>query len=238
LHPLGLRPARTHFSVESRDMLDGTNPQPPETQSGIDSAELYLRQGEPLLAYNAVQDGLRVSPGNLRLRQLKGLVLARSGDVERANQLLSELTAGGTADAETLGMLARTHKDLALGTTNAPRRAVHLASAFRIYYRAYEEARRSAAASDAWYTGINAATIAVLQGDFDSARRIAGEVRDLCRLALRNGSATTNYWLEATLGEAALILGDHEDAVAHYARAAHLAAGSFGHLASTRRQLV
>jgi hypothetical protein len=75
-------------------MLDGTNPQPPEAQSGIDSAELYLRQGEPLLAYNAVQDGLRVSPGNLRLRQLKGLVLARSGDVERANQLLSEQTAG------------------------------------------------------------------------------------------------------------------------------------------------
>ena len=219
-------------------MDDSTNPQPPEAQSGIDSAELYLRQGEPLLAYNAVQDGLRVSPGNLRLRQLKGLVLARSGDVERANQLLSELTAGGTADAETLGMLARTHKDLALGSANAARRAVHLASAFGIYSRAYEEARRSAAASDAWYTGINAATIAVLQGNIDTARRIAGDVQDICELpALRNRSATTNYWLEATLGEAALILGDHEDAVAHYAQAAHLAAGSFGNLASTRRQV-
>jgi predicted Zn-dependent protease len=129
----------------------------------IDSAELYLRQGEPLLAYNAVQDGLRVSPGNLRLRQLQGLALARSGDVERANQLLSDLAAEGGADAETLGMLARTHKDLALKTTNAARRAVHLQSAFGIYYQAYEAARKGAAASDAWYTGINAATIAVLQ---------------------------------------------------------------------------
>jgi class 3 adenylate cyclase len=218
-------------------MVDSTHPQQPEAQSRIDSAELYLRQGEPLLAYNAVQDGLHVSPGNLRLRQLKGLVLARSGDVERANQLLSELTAGGTADAETLGMLARTHKDLALRTTDAARRAAHLASAFGIYYQAYEEARRNAAASDAWYTGINAATIAVLQGNLDSARRIAHDVRDLCGLALSNRTAATNYWLEATLGEAALILGDHADAVAHYARAAHLAAGSFGNLASTRRQV-
>jgi class 3 adenylate cyclase/tetratricopeptide (TPR) repeat protein len=214
------------------------NPQlPPEVQSGIDSVEQYLRQGEPLLAYNAVQDALRVSPGNLRLRQLKGLALARSGDVERANQLLSELAAEGTSDAETLGMLARTHKDLALKTTNAARRDIHFASAFGIYSRAYEEARRSAEASNAWYTGINAATIAVLQGNFEAARRIAGDVRDLCGLALRNPPATTDYWLEATLGEAALILGDDSDSLAHYARAANLAAGSFGNLASTRRQV-
>ena len=213
------------------------NPQPPEVQSGIDSVELYLRQGEPLLAYNAVQDALRVSPGNLRLRQLKGLALARSGDVERANQLLSEIAAEGTSDAETLGMLARTHKDLALMTTNAARRDVHLASAFGIYYRAYEEARRSAAASHAWYTGINAATMAVLQGNLDAARRIAGDVRHVCELTLKDASAATDYWLEATLGEAALILGDDSDSAAHYARAADLAAGSFGNLASTRRQV-
>jgi class 3 adenylate cyclase len=219
-------------------MLDSINPQPlPEAQSQIDSAELYLRQGEPLLAYNAVQDGLRISPGNLRLRQLKGLVLARSGDVERANQLLCDLAAEGTTDAQTLGMLARTHKDLALKTTNAVRRDVHLAAAFGIYFQAYEEARSGAAAADAWYTGINAATIAVLQGNLDAARRIAGDVRDLCGLAMTRPSATTDYWLEATLGEAALILGNDSDSATHYARAADLAAGSFGNLVSTRRQV-
>jgi class 3 adenylate cyclase len=218
-------------------MVDVNPPLPPGVQSGIDGVEQYLRQGEPLLAYNAVQDALRVSPENLRLRQLKGLALARSGDVERANQLLSELVAEGTSDAETLGMLARTHKDLALDTTNPARRDVHLASAFAIYSRAYEEARSRAAASNAWYTGINAATIAVLQGNLEAARRIAGDVRDLCGLALRNPPATIDYWLEATLGEAALILGDDSDSVAHYARAANLAAGSFGNLASTLRQV-
>ena len=80
----------------------------------------------------------------------KGLALARSGDIELANQLLTDLAAEGTSDAETLGMLARTHKDLALRTTNAARRTEHLASAFRIYYQAYEVARRGAVASAAW----------------------------------------------------------------------------------------
>jgi class 3 adenylate cyclase len=219
-------------------MVDNTSPRlPPEAQSGIDSVEQYLRQGEQLLAYNAVQEGLRVWPGNLRLRQLKGLALARSGDVERANQLLAELAAEGTSDAETLGMLARTHKDLALRTKNAVRRNAHLASAFAIYYQAYHQASMRGTASDAWYTGINAATVAVLQGNLEDARRIAGEVRDLCSRALRNPSAATNYWLEATLGEAALILGDGAESTAHYMRAVNLATGSFGNLASTRRQV-
>src|SRR5271154_3316706 len=103
-------------------MVDDSNPPPPSAAQSIDSVEQYLRQGEPLLAYNAVQEGLRVRPGNLRLRQLQGLALARSGDVGLANRLLADLAAAGTSDAETLGMLARTHKDLALSTANAARR--------------------------------------------------------------------------------------------------------------------
>jgi hypothetical protein len=50
-------------------MVDNANPQlPPEAQSAITSVEHYLRQGEPLLANNAVQEGVRIWPGNLRLR--------------------------------------------------------------------------------------------------------------------------------------------------------------------------
>ena len=143
----------------------------------ITVVEQFLRQGEPLLAYNAVQDGLRVRPGNLRLRQLRGLAVARSGDTARANELLCELAAEGVADAETLGMLARTHKDLALASRSAPDRASHLVSAFRSYSQAYEAACTSGAFGDASYTGINAATIAVLQEDLATARRIARDVR-------------------------------------------------------------
>jgi class 3 adenylate cyclase len=208
----------------------------PEAQSTIDAVEQWLRQGEPLLAYNAVQAGLHVWPENLRLRQLRGLAIARSGDIERANRLLRQLAAEGMADAETLGMLARTHKDLALKTTDAASCTFHLASAFRIYRQAYESACVHGASGDAWYTGINAAAVAVLQGEVATARRIAGDVRGLCIRAQADPSGANDYWLEATLGEAALILGDGANSFAHYARAAKLASGRFGNLATTRRQ--
>jgi hypothetical protein len=207
-----------------------------EERSAIDAVERCLRQGEPLIAHNTVQEGLQAFPMSLRLRQLRGLAVARSGDIERANHLLRQLADEGIADAETLGMLARTHKDLGLRTAEGPDRAVHFASAFRIYRQAYEAARRAGAAADAWYTGINAATIAVLQGDLATARGIAAEVRHLCIGAQANPSAVTDYWLEATLGEAALILGDEKESVARYTRAATLAAGRYGNLASTRQQ--
>jgi class 3 adenylate cyclase len=208
----------------------------PETQAAIVAVEQFLRQGEPLLAYNAVQEGLRAWPENLRLRQLMGLAVARSGDIERANRLLHQLAAEGIADAETLGMLARTHKDLALGSGNAAGRAAHLVSAFRIYHQAYEAARMNGSGPDTWYTGINAATIAVLNGDLATARSIAADVRRLCERSLGERSAATDYWLAATLGEAALILGDDTESAAHYARASNLANRRFGDLGSTRRQ--
>ena len=68
-----------------------------ETEA-IEAVDRHLRQGEPLLAYNAVQEGLARWPENLRLRQLKGLATARSGDTERANRLLRELADAGHAD--------------------------------------------------------------------------------------------------------------------------------------------
>ena len=77
-------------------------------------AERFLHSGEPLLAYNAVQQGLETWPGDLRLRQLQSLALARSGAIQRANRALQELRDEGHGDPETLGLLARTHKDLSL----------------------------------------------------------------------------------------------------------------------------
>ena len=61
-------------------------------------------------------------------------------------------------------------------------------------------------------------------------------MRALCIRAQADPSAAADYWLEATLGEAVLILGDGAESAAHYARAASLAGGRFGNLASTRRQ--
>lgn len=207
-----------------------------DLQSAVRAAEGFLRRGEPLLAYNVIQEGLLAWPESLRLRQLKGLALARSGDLGQANLLLTRLADEGSADTETLGMLARTHKDLAADTTAESHREFHLAAAFRLYHQAYAAARGAGNSADAYYPGINAATLAVLRGDMVAARQIAGEVRDICvGLSARSGAAG-DYWLSATLGEAALILGDSAAATRYYATAAQLAGGDFGSLSSTRRQ--
>jgi hypothetical protein len=203
----------------------------------VEQAERFLQQGEPLLAYNVADTGLQRWPGHVRLRQLQALSLARTGDIERANRILAELAAGGLDDTETLGVLARTHKDLGMRAQDRALRAKHLEAAFRLYERAYAASRQRGATSGAYYTGINAATVAVLRGELEEARWIAAEVRALCNGAV--GAAAdpaTEYWRQATLGEAALILGDAPRAAQHYAAAMALALGRYGDLSTTRRQ--
>lgn len=200
------------------------------------AAQQHLERGEPLLAYNDVQDALARWPQHLRLRQLQALALARSGDIERANAALAALAATGVHDPETLGMLARTHKDLALAAGEASARDRHITAAFSLYKQGYERATASADAEAAWYTGINAAAMAVLARDLDAARKLAREVRAICAGAGSAGSAAAQYWREATLGEAALILSEAGVARAHYAQAMRIAGSRYGDVSSTRRQ--
>ncbi|MCM2328702.1 MAG: adenylate/guanylate cyclase domain-containing protein [Lysobacter sp.] len=220
--------------------VDMSEHRPDESEAtpaqAVAAAERSLHRGEPLLAYNAAQSGLERWPGHVRLRQLQALALARSGDGERANRLLGALAGEGHADAETLGMLARTHKDLALAARDGARRAAHLQAGFGLYARAFESACREGSDADAWYAGINAAAMAALKGDLEAARRLAGEVRGICLREARGEDETSRYWREATLGEASLILGDGDAAAAHYARASVLAGGRAGDRGSTRRQ--
>jgi len=203
----------------------------------IAEAEHFLHAGEPLLAFNEVQLGLESWPESIRLRQLQGLALARSGATSRANSVLQALADEGVNDGETLGLLARTHKDIGLSAGDPRDKLVHLTAAFRIYDAAYRKSVERGRFEDAYYTGINAATLAMLLNDGERSRRLASEVRSLCLRELeKDVSDDAAYWLQATLGEAALVLGDLDDARHAYERAARLAGHRYGDLASTRRQ--
>ena len=200
-------------------------------------AEQLLHMGEPLLAYNAIQLALEIEPTNVRLRQLRGLALARSGALLRANQELASLRDEGLSDGETLGLLARTHKDLGLAATDTASRSRHLAAAFDLYSSGYAESIRTDSLADGYYTGINAATMALLSGDIAMARKLATEVEALCAQVLQGADDLADtYWLRATLAEAALILGDRSVARERYALAASLIDGRYGDLGSTRHQ--
>jgi hypothetical protein len=203
----------------------------------IAQAEHFLHAGDPFLAFNVVQKALEDWPENTRLRQLLGLSLSRSGALHRASEVLQALLDDGFRDGETGGLLARTHKDLGFSATAETERRTHLAAAFELYEDGYIRSSRRGQVADAYYTGINAATLALVLGRTQRARMIAEHVRQLCTDRIDHvGASDDPYWLYATLAEAALINGSISLAKMHYKKAASLARTRYGDLGSTRKQ--
>lgn len=241
-HPSGPRPVidqlQSAVRLDLRELLALWQTRDPNAWAG--SAEPFsllgqrlLRIGAPLPAHDVLAEGLAAHPANVRLRQLQGLALARSGATGKAHQILMTLFAEGNADGETLALLARTYKDLAAAAANDRDRRFCLGQAHERYADAYRVAVDRQNPDGALYAGINAASTALLMGQEATARQFACQVQHWCDKRL---NISADYWAEATLGEAALILADWDGAGRHYARAADLGAGNFGDLASTRRQ--
>ena len=183
--------------------------------------------GECLVAYDIAVEGLKSWVGDKALRQIKALALARMGSWNQARDLLSELAAEPDPDEETLGLLARTYKDLWL-VSNDPR---DLHRAHHAYAEAYSQS------PERYWTGINAATLAFALGHHDTAQRVADEIRRFCLQELASASPDQKYWLVSTIAEAALILNDLPEAERHYAEAARLGQDDLGNLMATRRNL-
>jgi class 3 adenylate cyclase len=189
-----------------------------------------LKLGEPLFAYDVLREGLNLWPADVRLRQLQALALARSGATQRANDILVGLHSEGHTDEETLGVLARTYKDLWAQATDEKSQREQLQLAYKFYDEAHERSR-------GYYSGINAATTALLLDQRERAFHLAAEVREACLQELKNLSAESDdrYWPLATLGEAALILGEWDEAEDWYGEASLVGQTKFGELTSTRR---
>jgi len=211
-----------------RDRSSGLWPETPEIYRVLGRQLLEL--GEPLLAYDVLSEGLKKWPEDIRLRQLLALSLARGGGTQHANDLLVELNREGHSDEETLAMLARTQKDLAIQAGDTAERHRRLALACEAYEQAYR-------LSGGYWAGINAATLSLLLGNRDYAVALASQVRDRCLERPRGAEKEEpdRYWPLATLGEAALILGRWSEAEDWYSRAAAMAHGRFADLSSTRR---
>jgi hypothetical protein len=183
----------------------------------------------PFLAFEVLAEGLASHPGHLRLRQLAAHALARAGSTSEANRRLQALVDEGHRDAESLSLLARTHKDLALAAGSRDDRRHHLSRAFDLYHDAFARSGES-------YPGINAATLALLLGEVRSARSLARRSAAAARKELRKlkRNSPDRYWLTATLAEAALLL-NQKNAVPRYNELVALAGERLADLASTRR---
>ncbi|MGO9922310.1 MAG: tetratricopeptide repeat-containing protein [Isosphaeraceae bacterium] len=206
-----------------------------------------LGKGEPLLACGAVTGALRAQraqPGDPRLRQLRGLALARMGETRLACRELGALAREHHDDPrlieETFGILARTYKDLGFEC-----RATDPARARKYWMRSFRHYNGAYAQTGSYYTGINAGTLSLLLGAPRKARALAERVLDHCLerwKAVERGDPSAGddlYWLAATLGEAALILGQAREAARWYHEANRIGRRDrrFGDMGSTRRQL-
>jgi class 3 adenylate cyclase len=190
-----------------------------------------LELNEPLVAFDCVTEGLENWPNDLRLQQLQGLSLARSGAVRKANQVFRALRDAGHRDEETLANLARTYKTLWHEARAPEERQLQLSAA----YEAYLDSYRTTAGT---WSGINVAFLALMRGDLGTARDMADRVYRQC-LVLLDGepeSISDRYWTLATLGEAALIQGRAEESRTWYLQATAVAGKRYGNVASTRHQ--
>ena len=206
--------------------------EPWRTQSDfyVSTADQMLRLGEPLMAYDILSEALKEWPVDLRLRQLQALALLRSGAPDRAEVILLELEQEDNSDEETLGLLAHIHKERwEKQKANPDIAAQELSIAHDYYRKAYDLA-------GGYWSGINAATTALLSGQREDALALARKVRASCARELERTDTpgTREYWLLATLAEASLILEDRDEAESLYRRAVAVDRGRFGDLASTR----
>src|SRR5262245_51809591 len=222
---LALRLRSTRRTVQIETVTDSVF----SADACCDEGERYLKSGAPLMAYDVLAGGLRHAPGHVRLRQLLALAMARAGASRDANALLQQLADEGHGDEETLGLLARTHKDIALDAPEPALRHEHLQLAFEGYADAYRR-------TGGYWSGINAATMALLLGRQDEATSIAASVRERCRRLIEEDPRRTDrYWVLATLGEAALVVGALDQAENWYRQAAADPGVRHGDVVSTRR---
>ena len=151
--------------------------------------------------------------------------LARSGDTERAWELFeaSDLSAAGSVDA--LSLKARLIKDKALKAAGGERAA--------LFGEARDAYLAAAAVRPATYPLINAATIELLAGNHDEARRIADHI--LGMLDSGEHEPETGYWLKATRAEAHLLHGREAAARQVLAEAVRAAPAAWEDHASTLR---
>ncbi|MCP4203930.1 MAG: DUF4071 domain-containing protein [bacterium] len=158
-------------------------------------------------------------PKSLRVQQLKGLALARSGNWQQAQLELEELRELGEQDPETLGILARTWMDSYKKSSDQN----HLRRSRDLYAQAFENAPND------YYTGINAAAKSVFLDELDAGNDYAEKVERIVGTEKKDG----DYWMTATVAEAQLIKGNYQAAGRLYRDAVSMAAQEMGSHAST-----
>ncbi|MGE0485011.1 MAG: TRAFs-binding domain-containing protein [Gammaproteobacteria bacterium] len=197
-----------------------------------DRAKRALDQGYPSLAHEIAHEGARRHPGHFQLEYLLALALARSSAhplaASKVERLLDELPAAHPLLAETFSLKGRLAKDRAMQARSEESRARLAWESMASYLKAYR-------LSGDVHPAINAASMSAIAGDAESSRVYARETITACEKRLK--STPDDYWVLASLGEAALLLGRTDDALHWYGAAMRSAVTDLGSVATMRRQV-
>jgi class 3 adenylate cyclase len=217
---------------------------PKSTETWLSEVSRHERDGELFRAYDVAMQGLVEHPDALALKHQAVLCLASTGATRQAAEKFAALglgTAAATAPTPRLRMdiaslKARLAKDDALARTGEQRQS-QLLEAARLYETAFAE-ETATANPEAYYPGINAASLFLLAGDCESAATLADTVlRQLASLPPER----RGYYECVSEMEALLVISRLNEAreLVNAARRLLAASGAIGFrgLASTIRQL-
>lgn len=194
-------------------------------------ARQLISFGQPVRAFELVREGLAIH-NEPELIYLGALAMARGGNHGRAEQLATDFLhrrdLAPALKATGLSLMGRLRKDRLRRHTDEPRRLALEAADF------YEQAHEL---TNDIYPAINAATLRRLAGDIDRSRELAAQIVPLAEQQLKDGEASEDHWVPATLAEAYLLLEEFELAEANYCLAVQRAGRRLGDLAVLRRQV-
>jgi hypothetical protein len=177
-------------------------------------AEISIERGDTATAGRALDGGLKRFPHNVRLCQLKGLALKRSGRLDDAREWLEPLHHRYRNDEETSGILGGVFKALWL----RDRHRHQLERCHALYQHGWKRSDLKNA-----YLGINAAATSLWLARTDDSRDTAEVVRQFLESRRRDYLAHTgehdftfDFWDEVTLAEAELLSGNPSAARRRY----------------------
>ncbi len=194
----------------------------------------FFRRNDPLLAYEVFTAGIEKEPNNQSLRYQQGLTLVRLGAHGRAldvaNTLASEKIDDPEMFTDVLSLIARVNKDLALGSKSAKEKKKYLELALSGYQDACDRSHEGYKS----YPAINAATLALLAGKTQLAKKLADQAQSEAKKEARRAGPDA-HWQIATLAEAQFVLGNMKEAENHYREAVRIAGRRFDDIGSMRR---
>ncbi len=212
---------------------DGSN-----AENFLELCGRMLDVGEFLLAHDVARAGLRKNRNHRELSQRAALALAKAGSPALAASTLEELVSTGVRDVETLSLLASAYKDLCEISTDSAKKQEYADLAIARYEQGFfsEDSLNGnqSAPDNLYYPCINVAFMHFVCMNYTKAREYAGKALDLCQEIKNAGGC--NYWVQATMAESSLLLGQIPDSIEAYKEAVAMKDAHPSHIASTRKQ--